>query len=755
MKDSFWISPEAEPGAEALFRGTFHLARDGRIQIQMVGASWYQVWLDGKWLLEGPLRYASERPEFQFEEIKLTSGSHVLAIHARHEGVETRILKATPPYLWCRICDQDRDVAIQWKGTPLALQAKSDSWIPTAQPHRINPQLGWVERRDTRLEPDGWKGSEFDDAEWRATTKGASQLPEPVPANLSSVQTFVHRLTPLAEGPLARTFGYENDEPAFAFFSRDRACRDLPVKGKWRLYDLGRVRLGRPSITMDLPAGTVVEMAYAEALTNGRVAPFINLSCGPSCNLDRFFARGGKQTFTPLLPKGGRFLEVHVLGVTSDQGFPQAEYLERCYHPPTEAAFHCGDPLLEKIWCAGAETHRACTEDALTDNPTRERGQWVGDAAATGMDNAAVLFHDLRLCRRSLVQAALCAREDGLVAALSPGTVCHMTSYAFLWVAAVQHYFRCTGDRALLEELWPAAQKNFAALKPFLGPEGLRNQAGQTFIDWGYRVEEPADTATNLFLLGALREMCDWAKQLGHGPESHQKQAEELDKILRTRLQDRLKAGGWKAVGYHSAALGLRFGLVEDETGCLDYLAAHLRDCFPNQPDAPRNDDPLTFEARLITPYFAHYVFPLFLERNRTDFVLEQVRQGWGWLIGDGRTTLPEVFDTRWSHCHQWGGCPTWQMSRYLLGLRPRLDLGPDTFEYCLAPGSLRQARGRLPHPNGGWIHVEWKSTGKTIDYSCRSDGNLRILRTAGETAIIEPGQHGKWEFPIPPKPPL
>jgi hypothetical protein len=202
-------------------------------------------------------------------------------------------------------------------------------------------------------------------------------------------------------------------------------------------------------------------------------------------------------------------------------------------------------------------------------------------------------------------------------------------------------------------------------------------------------------------------------------------------------------------VGYHSAALGLRLGLTEDESGCLEYLAAHLRDCFPNQTDAPRNDDPLNFEARLITPYFAHYVFPLFLERNRTDFVLEQVRQGWGWLIGDGRTTLPEVFDTRWSHCHQWGGCPTWQMSRYLLGLRPRLDLGPDTFEFCLAPGSLRQARGRLPHPSGGWITVEWENKDKAISYTCHSDKKLRILRPNGKTTTLEPGQNGKWEFAI------
>lgn len=748
MKDSFWITQAFEPASEALFRGQFRLERKGRVRIQMVGASWYQTWLNGKWLLEGPFRYPLGAPEFQIEELDLPAGEHLLAVHARHEGVETRILKSTPPYLWCRLIHEDREVSVAWKGSSLALQNPTASWMPVSNPPRINPQLGWVERRDTRLEPAGWREPAFEDSEWTKPIPGVSSLPEPTPAKLSPVQSFEHDLKPLATGPLAQNFGYADDEPAYVFFCRDRICRDLPAKGRWRLYDLGRVRLGRPSITLDVPSGTVVEMAYAESLTDGRVSPFINLSCGTSCNLDRWIARGGKQTFTPLVPKGGRFLEVHILGTVEEKCLVGAKYLERGYHAPTKAKFSCGDPLLEKIWQAGAETHRACSEDALTDNPTRERGQWVGDAAATGMENASVLFHDLALGRRSLVQAALCARDDGLVAALSPGSCHYMTSYAFLWVMAARNYFRCTGDRSLLEELWPAAQRSFTSLQPFLGPEGLRNEAGQTFIDWGYRLEETADTATNLFLIGALREMAGWAEHLGHNSQSYRHQSEELGKVLRTRLQERQRIGGWKAVGYHSTALGLRLGLMEDEAGGLDYLAAHLLDCFPNHPDAPRNDDPLSCQARLITPYFAHYVFPLFLERGRTDFVLEQYRKCWGWLLGDGRTTLPEVFDTRWSHCHQWSGCPTWQMSRYLLGLRPRLDLGPETFEFCLAPGSLGQAHGQLPHPRGGWIHVSWTKKDRCIAYTIDSESRLRVVQMGGEFTTIEPGTSRSWEFP-------
>jgi hypothetical protein len=91
------------------------------------------------------------------------------------------------------------------------------------------------------------------------------------------------------------------------------------------------------------------------------------------------------------------------------------------------------------------------------------------------------------------------------------------------------------------------------------------------------------------------------------------------------------------------------------------------------------------------------------------EFVLNQYRQCWGWAVDDGRTTWLEVFDTRWSHCHQWSGCPTWQLSRYLLGLQPRYDLGQRHYALSLVPGSLSRAEGKVPLPDGqGVLDVKW-----------------------------------------------
>jgi hypothetical protein len=110
------------------------------------------------------------------------------------------------------------------------------------------------------------------------------------------------------------------------------------------------------------------------------------------------------------------------------------------------------------------------------------------------------------------------------------------------------------------------------------------------------------------------------------------------------------------------------------------------------------------------------------------DFILDQYRTCWGWALSMGITTSLEVFDTRWSQCHAWAGCPTWQLSRYGLGLWPRFDLGPNHFELKLISGSLKSASGLVPVPNGDPIKVEWKKVdGDRIAYQITSSSELTL----------------------------
>ena len=58
---------------------------------------------------------------------------------------------------------------------------------------------------------------------------------------------------------------------------------------------------------------------------------------------------------------------------------------------------------------------------------------------------------------------------------------------------------------------------------------------------------------------------------------------------------------------------------------------------------------------------------------------------------------------------HSWGGCPTWQLSRFCLGLAPRFELGARHFELALHIGTkLDGVSGTVPARDGDAVSVSW-----------------------------------------------
>jgi alpha-L-rhamnosidase len=723
-----WLAgPPPQPDVCAGYRGTFTLDQDAALDLLVWGESWFVLEVDGQFAAEGPTRSEAGEHEAVAASLKLKAGKHLISATVTFIGVPTRMYPAELPFLAVDARIADKPIEIGWLVAPLPQFRQ--------QVRRINPQLGWIEWNDTRQFPD----EKSADA-WKPPATVLLGTPRWNKPTIGPVQRIVHAPAAFSEDKLIERFGYESDDPPARFLLRDLhpAEGKLPPQGVWRRYDLDRVRLGRLAVTLDVPPGTVVDIAYAEHLTDGRVAPFINLSSGASCNLDHFVARGGVQEFAALMPKGGRFAEIHVRAEPEKVKFLAVKYLERTYHDKPTGSFECDDDLLNRIWLAGVETYRACSEDAIIDNPTRERGQWTGDAVV-GMETASVAFDDLRLARRALVSAAKGARSDGLISGLTPGTT-PMSTYACQWVGACVRYHQLTGDRSLLDDLFDAAGANFSALASFTKPQGLIDDIGWGFVDWGYvRPPGAVDPAVNLHYLNALRAMIRWCELIKRPSAKYVEAEKHIADVLKRSPADE----------YHVNALSLAAGLVEAgrEAAVIVSMKKHVLSCFPNDPQAPRLSDPGVTSARLITPYFAHFAFPPLIARGHDAFVLDQYRKCWGWMLEDGRTTFTEVFDPRWSHCHQWSACPVWQLSRYALGLHPRFDLAPDTFDLNLRPGNLQRAKGRVPMA-AGYVDVGWSRRGDEITLSLASSRKIQLRRGSD---VIDIADKKSLTLPHPP----
>lgn len=754
--ETFSDAPAAPPArghdTYAAFRAKFVLDAPACVDFDILGAHWFHAWIDGRFLLEGPCRFEATHPETQLESVELPAGEHVLSALVHNQGVSTRILRADliPPFLRAHAEAGGKPIALRWRAAILDAYECMDV--------RINPQLAWVEYCDLSRLPRGWRGVDFDDSAWAEPAVVRPLIGAPAPVRIGKVGSFPVEAARIAGGSLSGDFEYRTDNLPWGFLSRTLAPKPGTETGVWARFDLGAVRLVRANLRVRAPKGARIEIAYAEQLSDGRVAPNCWLACGIAANMHVYRSAGGEQAIEALTPLGGRYAEVHVQGAPGEAEILSAEFIERSYFPPEpDGAFACGDDTLEKAWRIGWETLRGCAEDAIIDNPTRERGQWTGDVVDVAGHIAAAFSGDLRLVRRAVEQSGWCAEPDGLVAGLNPGGIGRLPTYSMQWATTALHYAELTGETDLLAGMFAIAQRNLDAVIPHLTDRGVIGTIGWNFIDWGYIPESTEyDVAVVFHLLESIRSLRKWNRLLDR--TDHLAKYDDLeaacDGVVRRWLDGhRAKAGDgfWKAIGYHATVLALRAGFFEgdEERQAVEAIKAHMMDCFPNNPGAPRLHNPQTNDRRLITPYFAFYAFPPLVERGEMDFVLDQIRTCWGWAMEEGRTTMVEVFATKWTHCHVWACSPSWVLTRHVLGAWPWM-LG-DRPAMRIAPRvgrTLAGARGRVPIPKAGGacVDIEWRRNGGVVEYTLRTPFAVDLLLPDGASETID----GAWKASFP-----
>lgn len=722
-----WFEASSRQDSHFMLRAEFELPQATVVSFRLCGAHWYKVWLDGVFLTDGPARFVESRPEYDVFDRQLSAGRHVLAWHVHCLGITTRLMgEWVKPFAWARVAGKSGDIPLAWSGKRL------DAYTPSGR--RLGCVLGWVEWCDRRRLTEAWREVDFYADNWDALMPVEVSGIGRHQTELAEMRRPVCAGNEVGRGELVNMSIIAHD-PTSGFFIRELENHTLPVQGKWFRYDLGRVRLGYPVIKVRTRLGTTIQAAYAESLTFGRVHPYLKTGGGEdSCMLDHWVSAGGDETLVPLHPKGARFVEVHLIAEDPEDldllGFA---FEERAYFSEkSEGSFCCDDALLERIWSVGRDTLVACSEDTITDNPHRERGQWLGEAEATSLELLSACFSDWRILKRSLEQAALCLSDEELLPAVYPGTREYIPSFSIQWIKSMVDYYRHTGDRSLLDALHSVGERSLEAFRDDLSPEGLKtNPKYWNFIDWGYRGantvflgeacdEAEVDPVLSLWYLEALRMMTVWSGLVGMDASvgTWRQRAEALEQGLRAQIGQVSASDGWEAYGYHASVLALQCGLIEESSkkDAVASIKQFILSCFPNDPAAPRLYSVTVESRQVLTPYFLHFTYPVLVANGEIDFVLDQIRSCWGWMLDQGWTTWAEMFDPRWSHCHHWAATPTWLLTRCLLGLTPSFDRGRGYFRWSFQPGGQAKASGTVPLPvldgsEGRAVQVEWEKT--------------------------------------------
>ena len=481
------------------------------------------------------------------------------------------------------------------------------------------------------------------------------------------------------------------------------------------VIDFARHGLGFLELECDAAAGAVVEMLGCEGAVNGRLQLTELMS-----NCARYACREGRQTFSSIVPRGLRYLILHIRPRERPFVLRKARLRVATYPWKPEGFFRCSDPRLNQIYEMCCHTLRMSSLDVFVD-ATYEQALWVGDMASMTLPVHFYVQGDPRLPARSLRIVAQSLERFPMAQSQVPSawTDRILPNWSFFWALGVKDHYVFTSDKAFIRELMPALLKQAEFVLASLNGEGLFefNKDVWHFLDWNGLETDHQSTKPkvfaheNLLAIASLQATAFLAQELRmHSAVAHlTSAAARLSKTIRRLFRDP-KTGAFR----EHRVDGETVDGVTTSTQICAFLAG-LPPCKPNEAALQMIAPPQGW-VPTGTPWMWSLGALMALRAGHAEQVLAGIRWHWGRMLDHGATTAWEMFEgghrpglpTR-SWCHGWSAGPAWLLPAYILGVRPAAP-GWKKALIDPVPGDLEWAEGRVPTPHGV-IEVAWEKT--------------------------------------------
>jgi hypothetical protein len=473
---------------------------------------------------------------------------------------------------------------------------------------------------------------------------------------------------------------------------------DSTAKAPSILLDFGREVAGFVTLTSDTGKPLQIGLRYGESMEELRNAPFLGdqtLLVAPKGQ-----ARGAKSAFRyalVTLPSGSGTLRLHQLAL--DGIFYPVHYL---------GSFESSDPMLNRIWEAGAYTAHLCMQDGIWDAPKRDRGQWMGDMDVTARVIGSV-FADSALVEGSYKSLAGAEPIEQHINSIP--------SYTAFWIIGQADYFQRHGSteylhgiRGQLEGLLQLMDKEVDASGLFTNPSGA-----SLFVDHTPQFDHDTADARQAIQFEYALAFSEGAQLLRRIAENdlakhYEERAEQMRDVARTRLLDRNT--GTFGPYWQTNAIA-----VVSDTATPEQKAAIFSRVLSTAGGSEAT-------MQRITPYYGYYVLEALARLGHSEQALAWMRQYWGGMLNEGATSLWEAYDPRWpkqnphaslqadnkigyyvSLAHGWSAGPTIWLQDHILGVH---ELTPGGHSFSIRPDlvGLAWAKGTVPAATG-LLHVE------------------------------------------------
>lgn len=645
------VRPLPETGAprnlHVLVRGRARLP-EGTCTLRISADDYYHAWIDGQWLGCGPAPAYPER--YYFQEYPLTGGRTVtIGLHLYYQGLINRVWNSGDGRfgLYLAVYQDGKEVA-----------RCDESWryeiCDAYSGDTIGYDTQYLENFDSRKWPEGWNAPGYDDSLWQRLVRAdwADYIMHPQPT--------------------------EN----LQWSRREPVLRQLP---EGLLLDFGEEITGMLHVRAAGTEGQRILLRFGEELDDkGRVRFDMRCNCRYE---ERWTLKDGDNVLHPYDYKAFRYAEL-----LPDPGAELGEIHAWVRHYPmddTQCTLRCDTDQLEDIFRICKNAVRYGTQEGYLDCPSREKGQYLGDAIITARSQVWLTGKTdmLRKCIRDFLATAQIS--PGLMAVAPGALMQEIGDFSLLFPALVLTDYEFTGDREFLRECYPAVRAMTDAFAVYARPDGLLENVSMQWnlVDWPENLRDGYDFPLTRPVVG--RGCHNVINALWYGALTMREEMERLLEIPAAKSSQTVKQAFLAAFYRKDQTL---FADSERSSHCS--LHANLYACcFGLMPEETWD----AYEKLLLTPGRCCGVFPMYFalrslarigkQETLYRLIVRDDAHGWRNMLREGATACFEAWgkDQKWntSLCHPWASGPISLIIEELAGLHP----SPDREEgYCFAP---------------------------------------------------------------------
>ena len=449
-----------------LFRKTF-CSEGGRATLYVSADDYYKLWLNGKFVCQGPAPGYHFHYYYNKVEIELARGENVIAVHTLYQGLTNRV--------W--VSGDDRH------GLILDIEQNGKTVLSSDESFRLAYHSGFAaldtvgystqfnERYTSGSREEGFYLPRYDDSGW----------------DFASEKKYVdYELF----GQPSKMLEFEDVLPTLSFGENSVTA------------DFGGVYVGYLSAVARGKAGDCIEIVCGQELDeNGEILhPARAFWRGPNRDFpgyrEEWALSGGEDVLDQFDYKAFRYVRF-----TLPDGCSVNNIKLICRHYPFTllAEPNFTDPELLPIWELCVNSIKYGVQEVIQDCMEREKGNYLGDGCYSALTHA-ILTRDPSMLKK-LIDDSLRSSfiNDGLMTCAACSFMQEIAEYPLMMYFTLYQYYKLTGDRDYLSEHYSKLCRVLEFYRESYGREDglLQNLDKWCVVEWPETYRDGYDADIN------------------------------------------------------------------------------------------------------------------------------------------------------------------------------------------------------------------------------------------------------------------